>query len=108
MLVAAGGDPPGPADLGEWRERHADLHPSHVLLGELGRRYETELLERRPYLYRWLGGPASEALERAVIEAGAGPAVGLPPPRPGPGRPLRARRARPPPGAAAPRFHTVA
>ena len=77
MLVAAGGDPPGPADLGEWRERHADLHPSHVLLGELGRRYETELLERRPYLYRWLGGPASEALERAVIEAGAIRAVGF-------------------------------
>ena len=77
LLVAAGADPPGPPDLGEWAERHAELHPSHVLLEELGRRYESKFLERRPYLYRWLGAPASEALERAVINAGGIRAVGF-------------------------------
>lgn len=77
LLTAAGGDPLGPPDLGEWRERHADLHPSHVVLGELGSRYDAEYLERRPYLYRWLGGPASEALERAAIDAGGIRAVGF-------------------------------
>jgi methyltransferase family protein len=77
LLDAAGIEPPGPPDLGEWRERHRDLHPSHVLLRELALRYETVHLERRPYLYRWLAGPASEALERAVAQADAIRAVGF-------------------------------
>ena len=77
ILAAAGGDPSGPSDLGEWRERHLDLHASHVLLEAIGSRYATRFLERRPYLYRWLGGPASEALERAMIDAGAIRAVGF-------------------------------
>jgi SAM-dependent methyltransferase len=77
LLVAAGAEPPGPADLGEWAERHPDLHPSRVVLDELEARFETRGLEWRPYLYRWLAGPASEQLERAVIEAGAIRAVGF-------------------------------
>jgi hypothetical protein len=77
LLRAAGREPPGPPDLGEWAERHRDLHPSHVVLAELEARFETRHLEWRPYLYRWLGGPASEALEGALIEAGAIRAVGF-------------------------------
>ena len=37
----------------------------------LDARYETRDFEWRPYLYRWLGGPATEALEEALIESGA-------------------------------------
>jgi hypothetical protein len=77
LLLAAGREPEGPSDLGEWAERHGDLHPSHLVLGELEARFETRHLEWRPYLYRWLGGPASEALERAVMDAGAIRAVGF-------------------------------
>ena len=77
LLTAAGVDPPGPPDLARWREAHTNLHPSHLLLEELAPRYETRHLERRPYLYRWLGGPASEALERAVADAVAIRAVGF-------------------------------
>jgi methyltransferase family protein len=70
-------DPLGPGDLREWAARHPDLHPSHVVLGELEARFETHHLEWRPYLYRWLGDPASEEPERGLIEAGAIRAVGF-------------------------------
>src|SRR2546423_10322806 len=56
LLVAAGVDPLGPSDLGAWATRHPDLHPSHVVLGELEARYETRHLEWRPYPYPWPGG----------------------------------------------------
>jgi hypothetical protein len=34
------------------------------------------VLERLPYLYRWLDGPSSEALEQTLVGAGAFPAIG--------------------------------
>jgi Methyltransferase domain len=70
-LVAAGHEPKGPPDLAEWRARFDDLHPSELLLRELSTRFEERLYEDRPYLYRWLTGPASESLEEALIAAGA-------------------------------------
>jgi hypothetical protein len=70
-LVAAGREPKGPADLGEWRARHSDLHPYETLRAEVDARYEERSFEWRPYFYRWLGGPASEALEAGLIAAGA-------------------------------------
>jgi Methyltransferase domain len=77
VLAAAGRDRRAPASLDEWRRRHSDLHPSGVLLGELQARYETRRLEWRPYLYRWLGGPATQGLEEALVAAGAIEAVGF-------------------------------
>jgi SAM-dependent methyltransferase len=71
VLAAAGQEPSGPSDLTEWRRRWEDLHPSDVLRRELGTRFRQRLYEDRPYLYRWLAGPATEPLERALIEAGA-------------------------------------
>lgn len=71
MLVAAGREPSGPPDLDGWREEHDDLHPSDVVRAAVGRRFEERVLEWRPYLYRWLEGPASEALEQALIDAEA-------------------------------------
>jgi hypothetical protein len=70
-LVAAGREPKGPPELNEWRQRHADLHPYEALRAELDTRYETVLAEWRPYLYLWLEGPASEALESTLIDAAA-------------------------------------
>jgi SAM-dependent methyltransferase len=77
LLVAAGRRPKGPPDLAEWRERHAGLHSYETLRAELDARYEAELFEWRPYLYRWLDGPASEALESALIDAGAIRPIGV-------------------------------
>jgi len=77
LLAAAGADPPGPPDLGEWAARHPGLHPSHHVIRELEARFDTQYLEWRPYLYRWLGGPASEALEQGLVGAGAIHALGF-------------------------------
>ena len=71
ILTAAGREPPGPPDLAEWRAAWQDLHPSDVLRRELATRFEQRLYEDRPYLYRWLAGTSTEALERALIDAGA-------------------------------------
>jgi len=76
MLRASGVEPFGPRDLDEWRERHPDLHPQVVLLAALRERWDEIVLEWRPYLYRWLGGPSSEALEQTLIGAGAFEAIG--------------------------------
>jgi ubiquinone/menaquinone biosynthesis C-methylase UbiE len=71
LLAAAGVRPDGPPDLGNWREEHRGLHPSGHVLAVLDASFTRTHYEDRPYLYRWLGGPVSEALEQAVIDAGA-------------------------------------
>jgi hypothetical protein len=76
-LVASGREPDGPADLDRWRADHPDVAPSETVLAELRARYDELAFERRPYLYRWLGGPATEPLEETLIGAGAIDAVGL-------------------------------
>jgi hypothetical protein len=76
MLRAAGAEPYGPADLDDWRMRHPGLHPHTTLLAALRAQYDELTLEWVPYFHRWLGGPASEALEQTLIDAGAIPAIG--------------------------------
>ena len=71
LLTAAGVEPEGPPDLGRWREEHRDLHPSGLVLEALDARFDRTEYEDRPYLYRWLRGPVTEALERALIDSGA-------------------------------------
>jgi hypothetical protein len=70
-LRLAGQEPQGPSDLDDWRAKHPDVHPSHVLLATLRARYRETLYEPGPYLYRWLGGVATEKLEETLIGAGA-------------------------------------
>ena len=69
MLALAGAEPPGPPDLAEWRREHADLHPSDVLRAALDARYEQRYFAWRPYLYRWLGGPATFELEQLLVDS---------------------------------------
>ena len=76
LLRAAGVEPNGPPSLDEWREHHPDLHPSGVLLEALRERWQERELQWLPYMHRWLGGPASEGLEAALVSAGAFPAIG--------------------------------
>ena len=71
VLCAAGHDAKGPPSIAEWRTRHADLHPYETLRAEVDARFEERHFEWRPYFYRWLDGPASEALEEGLIAAGA-------------------------------------
>ena len=70
-LTAAGRELHGPPDLAEWRAGWEDLHPSDRLRRELAARFDERLYEDRPYLYRWLDGPATEPLEQSLIEGGA-------------------------------------
>jgi hypothetical protein len=76
-LRASGANPTGPPDLADWRAKWTDLHPADVLRDALAVRYEERVYEPRPYLYRWLGGPATEALEAGLISAGAIRPVGF-------------------------------
>jgi len=76
VLAASGVDPGGPPDLDAWRAAHADLHPSDVVLAEVRASFAERLLTWEPYLYRWLEGPITEPLERALVETGALPALG--------------------------------
>jgi hypothetical protein len=76
LLRASGLQPKGPPSLGEWRSHHVGLHAHGVLLAALRERYDELVLDWEPYLYRWLEGPSSEALERSLIDAGAFSAIG--------------------------------
>jgi hypothetical protein len=77
LLRLSGVEPAGPASLDEWRERHfGELHPHEAVLGALRARWRERELEWLPYMHRWLGGPASEGLEEALVSAGALPAIG--------------------------------
>jgi hypothetical protein len=71
VLAAAGVEPYGPANWADWESEHVDLHRSDVLRRELVARYEETFFEPRPYLYRWLAGPATQPLEEALIAAAA-------------------------------------
>jgi hypothetical protein len=71
LLVSAGRTPKGPPSIADWRDRHVGLHPYETLRDEIDARYEERHFEWRPYFYRWLEGPASEALEQGLIDAGA-------------------------------------
>jgi hypothetical protein len=77
LLVSAGRPPSGPPDLAEWRARWDGLHPSDAILRELDARFERRYYEDRPYLYRWLGGPATEGLERGLLDAAAIKPIGF-------------------------------
>jgi hypothetical protein len=76
-LRLAGQEPTGPARLDEWRTHHPKLHPSHVVLAALRERYDERFFEWRPYLYRWLGGVATEQLEETLVATDAIPAIGF-------------------------------
>jgi Methyltransferase domain len=77
MLVAAGREPSGPPDLERWREEYDDLHPSDVIRREVSARFDELYFEWRPYLYRWLEGPASEQLEQALLDVQAIQPIGF-------------------------------
>jgi hypothetical protein len=69
MLELAGAAPHGPPDLATWRREHADLHPSGVVRRAVAARYGERHFEWRPYLYHWLGGPATFALEQMLVDS---------------------------------------
>ena len=79
-LAAAHGRP-APASLEacleEWRDDHAGLHGYAAMRRALDRRFEERFFSWEPYLHGELGGVTTEALERALIEAGGIQATGF-------------------------------
>ena len=65
------------ACLQDWRKEHTGLHGFAAMRAELDSRFSERLFEWRPYIYRYLGGVVSEALERALIDAGVVQALGF-------------------------------
>jgi ubiquinone/menaquinone biosynthesis C-methylase UbiE len=70
-LHAAGRAKAPPHSLEALRAEYEGLHPSDVLLRALRAQFEERHFEWVPYLHGELAGVASEALERALVEAGA-------------------------------------
>jgi SAM-dependent methyltransferase len=70
-------DPKGPGSAAEWEEEHRGLHGYAALREELDRCFEEVFFQWQPYLYRYLGGPVNEELERALIDADAIRALGF-------------------------------
>jgi SAM-dependent methyltransferase len=70
--------PPSVAQaLAAWREEHRGLHTGEAMLASLRRRFRELRFEETPYLHQMLGGVASEALERTLVDAGAIRALGF-------------------------------
>jgi hypothetical protein len=78
LLVAAGRTPFGSPTVAEWRAKHPGLHPAERVVAELERRYRRLHLQDLPYLFHWLGGPATRRpLEESLIAADAIRPIGL-------------------------------
>jgi SAM-dependent methyltransferase len=72
VLLAAGREPRGPS-ADEWEHHHHGRHVVHgaaTLRGAVERNFVGQF-EDVPYLWRYLGGEASLALEEGLIAAGA-------------------------------------
>lgn len=67
-------DRPGAAD---WAEHHADVHGFETMRTALDERFAERHFEWVPYLWRYLGGPATAELEEALIAAGAIQPIGF-------------------------------
>jgi SAM-dependent methyltransferase len=75
----ARGDAPGSLEelRAEWEEEHLGVHGYAALRREVDARFEESAFEWSPFLYRLLGGPATEVLERELIAAGELEALGF-------------------------------
>ena len=81
VLAAAGRALHVPASVDdcrrEWEDEHVGLHGYGALRDGLEGRFDERHFEWTPYLHRLLDGVSGEALERALIDAGAIRAVGF-------------------------------
>jgi SAM-dependent methyltransferase len=74
-LEAAGHDPKPLEE--DWEAEHAGLHGYQAMRRELDDRFEQRYFAWTGYLYRYLGGPTTQELEQALIDAGGINALGF-------------------------------
>jgi SAM-dependent methyltransferase len=79
--LASAGHGESPASLDafreEWRAEHLGLHGFETLRDAVAKSFEERAFAATPFLYRLLGGVATEVLEQALIDAGAIQALGF-------------------------------
>jgi SAM-dependent methyltransferase len=79
--LAAAGSGDAPASLAalqeEWEAEHLGLHGFVALRAAIAARFEERVFVSTPFLYRLLGGVATEVLEQALVDAGAIRALGF-------------------------------
>jgi hypothetical protein len=79
--LAAAGHGEAPASLDavreEWEAEHLGLHRVEAIRAAVDARFEERAFVWTPFLYRKLGGVATEVLEQALIDAGAIRALGF-------------------------------
>ena len=79
--LAAAGHGEAPASLEAlqegWEAEHLGLHGFEVMRAATAEWFEERVFMRTPFLYRLLGGVATEVLEQALIDAGAIQALGF-------------------------------
>jgi SAM-dependent methyltransferase len=68
--LEAAGYEPEPLEE-DWDAEHAGLHGYQAMRRELDARFDERYFAWTAYLYRYLGGPATQELEQALIDAGA-------------------------------------
>jgi SAM-dependent methyltransferase len=79
VLVAALQNDRAPS-AADWEDHHSRIHDVHrfdTLRAALDRHFEEVHFEWVPYLWRYLGGPATLALEESLIAAGAIQPIGF-------------------------------
>ena len=79
LAAALGREVPASADelRADWEEEHRHLHTGEAVLAALDDRFRRIEFAWEPYLFHELDGPAAEALERTLVDAGAIQPVGF-------------------------------
>ena len=71
LILEAAGRPSHRPSAAQWTQHHVSVTPSDVLLSAVRSRFEEQLSEDVPYLWRYLDGVASAELEESLVSMGA-------------------------------------
>lgn len=77
LILAAAGRPSHHPGAEQWAEHHVSVTGSDVLLDAVRRRFDVQVEEDVPYLWRYLDGVASAELEQSLVSMGAIRALGF-------------------------------
>lgn len=76
-ILAAAGRPSERPSAEQWSQHHVCVTASDVLLAAVRNRFEEQVYEDVPYLWRYLDGVASAELEESLVSMGAIRALGF-------------------------------
>ncbi len=77
MILAAAGYASERPGAEQWAQHHVSVTASDVLLAAVRSRFDEQVSEDVPYLWRYLDGVASAELEESLVSMGAIAALGF-------------------------------